>query len=111
MVATADLSRSGFMNGDISTVMSPRTVLTWAENYLIFDDSESASALIYVKLFFILSMLGSVKLIKFPSIDEFSLVKLISTRLLLLIDFVVAVSDFLNSSKISSFFNIRYLCI
>ena len=34
MVATADLSRSGFINGDISTVMSPRTVLTWAENYL-----------------------------------------------------------------------------
>ena len=35
MVATADLSRSGFINGDISTVMSPRTVLTWAENYLL----------------------------------------------------------------------------
>ena len=34
MVATADLSRAGFMNGDISTVMSPRTVLTWAENIL-----------------------------------------------------------------------------
>ena len=41
MVATADLSRSGFMNGDISTVMSPRTVLTWAENYLMFNDVES----------------------------------------------------------------------
>ncbi|MBI04567.1 MAG: cobaltochelatase subunit CobS [Pelagibacteraceae bacterium] len=40
MVATADLSRSGFINGDISTVMSPRTVLTWAENYLIFNDIE-----------------------------------------------------------------------
>ena len=40
MVATADLSRSGFINGDISTVMSPRTVLTWAENYLIFNDLE-----------------------------------------------------------------------
>ena len=40
MVATADLSRSGFMNGDISTVMSPRTVLTWAENYLLFNDIE-----------------------------------------------------------------------
>ena len=38
MVATADLSRIGFMNGDISTVMSPRTVITWAENYLIFKD-------------------------------------------------------------------------
>ena len=38
MVATADLSRSGFMNGDISTVMSPRTVLHWAENTDIFKD-------------------------------------------------------------------------
>jgi len=40
MVATADLSRSGFINGDISTVMSPRTVLTWAENYLLFNNIE-----------------------------------------------------------------------
>ena len=40
MVATADLTRSGFINGDISTVMSPRTVLTWAENYLMFKDLE-----------------------------------------------------------------------
>ena len=40
MVNTADLSRSGFVNGDISTVMSPRTVITWAENYLLFDDLE-----------------------------------------------------------------------
>ncbi|PPR45620.1 MAG: Aerobic cobaltochelatase subunit CobS [Alphaproteobacteria bacterium MarineAlpha5_Bin8] len=40
MVTTADLTRSGFVNGDISTVMSPRTVITWAENYLIFKDIE-----------------------------------------------------------------------
>mgnify|MGYP000159085123 CR=1 FL=1 len=40
MVNTADLTRSGFINGDISTVMSPRTVLTWAENYLLFKDLE-----------------------------------------------------------------------
>ena len=40
MVATADLTRSGFVNGDISTVMSPRTVLTWAENYLLFKEIE-----------------------------------------------------------------------
>ena len=39
MVATADLSRSGFINGDISTVMSPRTVLT-AEKYLLLNDIE-----------------------------------------------------------------------
>ena len=38
MVALADLTRSGFINGDISTVMSPRTVITWAENARIFAD-------------------------------------------------------------------------
>jgi cobaltochelatase CobS len=37
-VRVADLSRQGFINGDISTVMSPRTVLTWAENTRIFGD-------------------------------------------------------------------------
>ncbi len=38
MVALADLTRAGFIGGDISTVMSPRTVLTWAENTRIFND-------------------------------------------------------------------------
>ena len=38
MVALADLTRAGFIAGDISTVMSPRTVLTWAENTRIFGD-------------------------------------------------------------------------
>ncbi|MFN9164162.1 MAG: cobaltochelatase subunit CobS [Alphaproteobacteria bacterium] len=38
MVRVADLSRNAFINGDISTVMSPRTVLTWAENAEIFGD-------------------------------------------------------------------------
>ena len=38
MVRVADLTRSAFMNGDLSTVMSPRTVMTWAENAEIFDD-------------------------------------------------------------------------
>ena len=38
MVKVADLSRQGFMNGDISTVMSPRTVITWAQNTAIFKD-------------------------------------------------------------------------
>ena len=38
MVALADLTRAGFINGDISTVMSPRTVITWAENARIFDN-------------------------------------------------------------------------
>ena len=38
MVTIANLTRTGFINGDISTVMSPRTIITWAENYLIFND-------------------------------------------------------------------------
>ena len=38
MVSLADLTRSGFINGDISTVMSPRTVIMWAENAAIFDN-------------------------------------------------------------------------
>jgi cobaltochelatase CobS len=38
MVALADLTRAGFIAGDISTVMSPRTVITWAENMRIFGD-------------------------------------------------------------------------
>ncbi len=38
MVALADLTRAGFIAGDISTVMSPRTVITWAENSKIFGD-------------------------------------------------------------------------
>ena len=38
MVRVADLTRAAFMNGDLSTVMSPRTVITWAENAEIFGD-------------------------------------------------------------------------
>jgi cobaltochelatase CobS len=38
MVEVADLTRSGFVNGDISTVMSPRTVIMWGENADIFGD-------------------------------------------------------------------------
>jgi cobaltochelatase CobS len=38
MVKVAELTRNGFMNGDISTVMSPRTVITWAQNTAIFKD-------------------------------------------------------------------------
>ncbi|WP_145143039.1 cobaltochelatase subunit CobS [Roseomonas gilardii] len=38
MVSLADLTRAGFIAGDISTVMSPRTVITWAENAKIFGD-------------------------------------------------------------------------
>ena len=38
MIKVADLTRKGFINGDISTLMSPRTVLHWAENTNIFKD-------------------------------------------------------------------------
>lgn len=38
MVRVADLTREGFMGGEISTVMSPRTVITWAQNLKIFND-------------------------------------------------------------------------
>jgi len=62
MVATADLSRAGFMNGDISTVMSPRTVLTWAENYLMFNDAEYS---------FKLSFLNRCDELERPIIEEY----------------------------------------
>ena len=62
MIATADLSRSGFINGDISTVMSPRTVLTWAENYLIFNDIEYS---------FKLSFLNRCDEMERPIIEEY----------------------------------------
>ncbi|MGE5200905.1 MAG: cobaltochelatase subunit CobS [Acidobacteriota bacterium] len=48
MVALADLTRSGFINGDISTVMSPRTVITWAENARIFNDIAFAFRLTFL---------------------------------------------------------------
>jgi cobaltochelatase CobS len=42
MVRVADLTRQAFINGDLSTVMSPRTVITWAENAEIFGDIATA---------------------------------------------------------------------
>ena len=42
MVTLADLTRAGFIGGDISTVMSPRTVINWVENALLFDDIDTA---------------------------------------------------------------------
>jgi cobaltochelatase CobS len=38
MIELANLSREGFKNGDISNLMSPRTVISWAENFQIFSD-------------------------------------------------------------------------
>ena len=43
MIKVADLTRKGMANGDISTVMSPRTVLTWAQNAEIFDHNYALS--------------------------------------------------------------------
>jgi len=48
MVRVAELSRQGFMNGDISTVMSPRTVITWAQNTEIFGDPGFAFRLTFL---------------------------------------------------------------
>jgi cobaltochelatase CobS len=48
MVALAELTRNGFANGDISVLMSPRTVLTWAQNYAIFNDVKRAFELTFL---------------------------------------------------------------
>jgi len=48
MIKVADLTRKGFVNGDISTVMSPRTVLHWAENTKIFKDHGYAFRLTFL---------------------------------------------------------------
>ncbi|MHA1553341.1 MAG: cobaltochelatase subunit CobS, partial [Alphaproteobacteria bacterium] len=48
MVRVADMTRNAFMNGDLSTVMSPRTVITWAENAEIFGDIAFAFRLTFV---------------------------------------------------------------
>ncbi len=48
MVALAELTRQGFIQGDLSTVMSPRTVLNWAENQAIFGDSATAFRLSFL---------------------------------------------------------------
>ncbi len=63
MVRVADMSRNAFMNGDISTVMSPRTVLTWAENTQIFG-GDTAEA-------FRLTFLNKCDEMERPVISEF----------------------------------------
>ncbi|HBC53718.1 MAG TPA: cobaltochelatase subunit CobS, partial [Alphaproteobacteria bacterium] len=62
MVTVADLTRAAFMNGDISTVMSPRTVLTWAENASIFND---------VGFAFRLTFLNKCDELERPTVAEF----------------------------------------
>jgi cobaltochelatase CobS len=48
MVRVADLTRNSFIAGDLSTVMSPRTVITWAENTEIFGDTGFAFRLTFL---------------------------------------------------------------
>jgi cobaltochelatase CobS len=48
MVALATMTREGFVVGDLSTLMSPRTVISWAENSLIFDDHQLAFKLSFL---------------------------------------------------------------
>jgi cobaltochelatase CobS len=48
MVTLADMTRQGFGNGDLSTVMSPRTVISWAENLAIFPDPDTAFRLTFL---------------------------------------------------------------
>lgn len=62
MVTMAKLTRTGFMQGDISSVMSPRTVLSWAENAEIFDDVHQA---------FTLSFMNKCDELERPTIAEY----------------------------------------
>jgi cobaltochelatase CobS len=63
MVRVADMTRNAFMNGDISTVMSPRTVITWAQNAEIFAGD--------VALAFRLTFLNKCDELERPTVAEF----------------------------------------
>ncbi len=62
MVRVADMTRNAFMNGDISTVMSPRTVITWAQNADIFGD---------IGLAFRMTFLNKCDELERPTVAEF----------------------------------------
>ena len=62
MVRVADMTRNAFMNGDISTVVSPRTVITWAQNAEIFGD---------VGLAFRMTFLNKCDELERPTVAEF----------------------------------------
>jgi cobaltochelatase CobS len=62
MVRVADMTRNAFMNGDISTVMSPRTVITWAQNAEIFGD---------VGMAFRMTFLNKCDELERPTVAEF----------------------------------------
>ena len=63
MVRVADMTRSSFIAGDISTVMSPRTVMNWAENARIFDNDIAQA--------FRLTFLNKCDELERPIINEF----------------------------------------
>jgi cobaltochelatase CobS len=63
MVRVADMTRNAFMNGDISTVMSPRTVMTWAQNAEIFGGD--------VALAFRMTFLNKCDELERPTVAEF----------------------------------------
>ena len=63
MVRVADMTRNAFMNGDISTVMSPRTVITWAQNAEIFAGD--------IALAFRLTFLNKCDELERPTVAEF----------------------------------------
>jgi cobaltochelatase CobS len=63
MVRVADMTRNAFMNGDISTVMSPRTVITWAQNTQIFGGDIGFS--------FRLTFLNKCDELERPTVAEF----------------------------------------
>ena len=63
MVRVADMTRNAFMAGDISTVMSPRTVMNWAENARIFDGN--------IALSFRMTFLNKCDELERPVIAEF----------------------------------------
>ncbi|MBC7767849.1 MAG: cobaltochelatase subunit CobS [Phycisphaerales bacterium] len=62
MVRVADMTRNAFMNGDISTVMSPRTVITWAQNAEIFGE---------IGLAFRMTFLNKCDELERPTVAEF----------------------------------------
>jgi cobaltochelatase CobS len=63
MVRVADMTRNAFMNGDISTVMSPRTVITWAQNAEIFAGD--------IGLAFRMTFLNKCDELERPTVAEF----------------------------------------
>ncbi len=63
MVRVADMTRNAFMNGDISTVMSPRTVITWAQNAEIFGGD--------IALGFRMTFLNKCDELERPTVAEF----------------------------------------